>query len=280
MKTIIIKTQEELNELKFIKEDEEVIVENNGLTIDWNIEIYGIFKFFGDIKKYATIKTLGSSQATIKTWDSSQATIKMWGSSQATIETWDSSQATIKTWGSSQATIKTWGSSVVTVLSIIQFISLFGYSLLMNPLNLKLNIKKERTTTVITPKWKKGITGWLQREEIEKTDNIILYKKVSKDFKTQENTINEILWKIGSVVEHPYWNPKKEECGKGKFHACSRAFFCDQFRNENGDKYIAIEIDLKDIYVWEDNPEYQHKVAFKKGKVLYECDINGKNITT
>ena len=148
----------------------------------------------------------------------------------------------------------------------------------MNPLNLKLKIKKEKTCTVVSPKWEKGIVGWLQRQGIEKKDRIILYKKVSKDFLTQENNLNKTLWFVGSIVEHNNWEPEKEECGDGKFHACSRPFFCDEFRNEIGDKYITIEIALEDIYVWEKNPQYPHKIAFKKGKVLYECDNLGKEI--
>src|SRR3990167_2255941 len=65
------------------------------------------------------------------------------------------------------------------------------------------------------------------------------------------------------------------ECGEGKFHACSRPYFCDEFRNNNGDKYIAIEIKKDDLYAWP-NPVYPHKIAFREGKVLYECDKFGK----
>ncbi|HJX49862.1 MAG TPA: hypothetical protein VJ438_00185 [Candidatus Nanoarchaeia archaeon] len=106
----------------------------------------------------------------------------------------------------------------------------------------------------------------------------IFYKRVSKYYKTQENTENETLWTIGSIIEHPNWNPTNEECGKGKFHCCAKAFFCDEFRNEKkDDKYIAIKIRKEDLFEWI-NPQYPHKIAFKKGKVLYECDKHGMKL--
>lgn len=76
------------------------------------------------------------------------------------------------------------------------------------------------------------------------------------------------------TIEHPTWEPEINECGKGKFHACSRPYFCDEFRDQKEDRYIAIEIQTKDLYEWE-NAQYPHKIAFRKGKVLYECDKYG-----
>ena len=105
--------------------------------------------------------------------------------------------------------------------------------------------------------------------------SIVLYKKVSKDFQTQEGTHNETDWKIGTIVTHPDWNPKGQECGPGKFHACSRPFFADPFRNKMGDTYIAISVAIKDTYAWP-NPSYSHKIAFRACKVLHECDAYGE----
>jgi hypothetical protein len=110
-----------------------------------------------------------------------------------------------------------------------------------------------------------------------RTDPIVLYKKVSKDFKTQENTSNETLWEIGSTVTHPEWSPKSSECGEGKYHAVAKPFFADEFRDVEGDKYIAIEIKKSDCYEWKD-AQYPHKIAFREGKVLYECDRYGDKI--
>ena len=101
-----------------------------------------------------------------------------------------------------------------------------------------------------------------------------MYKKVSKDFKTQENTRNETHWEIGKTLDHPNWSPSTQECGEGKFHACSYPYFCDEFRNLPNDRYVAIEIDIQDLYSWP-NPSYPTKIAFRKGTVLYECDKYG-----
>ena len=142
-------------------------------------------------------------------------------------------------------------------------------------MDLKLKINK--TKNVIVQKVKK--LNFFQREGIKVKDNkIILYKKVSKDFKTQEGIANETIWNIGSIVECKDWSPKEEECGEGKFHAVSRPFFADELRDNQGDKYIAIEVKLKDLYEWKDNPQYPHKIGVRKAVVLYECGREGNKI--
>ena len=116
-------------------------------------------------------------------------------------------------------------------------------------------------------------TSYIKRFNLEKTDGgVIIYKKVSFDYKTQEETPNETLWTIGSVVEHPSWDPSQEECGAGKFHACAKPLWCDVFRNNKADKYIAIEVAEEDLYEWTVNPSYPQKIGFRKGKVLKEVD--------
>ena len=106
---------------------------------------------------------------------------------------------------------------------------------------------------------------------------LILFKRVSVDFKTQEGTSDETVWNIGSMVEHANWTPKDKECGAGKFHACSRPFFCNEFRSAVGDRYIAIKVNIKDLHAWTSkDAQYPHKIAFRKGKILYECDKFGK----
>jgi hypothetical protein len=118
--------------------------------------------------------------------------------------------------------------------------------------------------------------SYLQRFNIRiKRGFVILYKKVSKEFKTQEGTRNETHWRINRVMEHPKWNPTKEECGEGKFHACAYPFWCDKFRNVKGDRYIAIKVNVKDIYEWKDNPSYPQKIGFRKGRVMTEVERTG-----
>ena len=110
-------------------------------------------------------------------------------------------------------------------------------------------------------------------------DYILLYKKVSNDYKTQENTTNETSWLPGTTVEMPMyqWNPAHRECGAGKFHACAYPIACNHYRDEKNDKYVAISVNINDIYVWTP-PSYPKKIAFRKGTVLHECDITGNKI--
>ncbi|MDR2004094.1 MAG: hypothetical protein LBQ74_13765 [Prevotella sp.] len=122
-------------------------------------------------------------------------------------------------------------------------------------------------------------TPYLKRFNIPVKENkVILYKRVSSDFKTQEDQRWETIWKVGAKLTHPNWNPSEEECGKGKFHACAKPGWCDEFRNKKGDRYIAIEVHVKDLYEWTDNPNYPTKIAFREGTVLYECDRKGNKI--
>ena len=138
--------------------------------------------------------------------------------------------------------------------------------------------KKSKTATIIEPKYKDGVIGWLEKEGIKNTKTVIVYKKVSKEFKTQENEKNETLWEIGTTLKHHDYKPELGECGENKFHACSKPYFCDEFRSEKkGDKYIALEVKQDNLYAWK-NPQYSHKIAFGTGKVIYECDKFGKKI--
>jgi len=117
---------------------------------------------------------------------------------------------------------------------------------------------------------------YIKRFKIEQNgDKVYLYKRVSHDFKTQEGTINETLWEVGTTVEHPNWNPTERECGRGKFHACAFPHWCSLFRSNQDDKLIKIEVDVKDLYEWTDNPYYPQKIAFRKGKVIIALQNNG-----
>jgi hypothetical protein len=119
--------------------------------------------------------------------------------------------------------------------------------------------------------------GWFENNGVEKTEHVILYKRVSKDWMTQEGKINETLWVPGTTVTHKSWNPASKECGEGKFHACSKAYFCDEFRSNDGDRYVAIRVALKDTHEWPE-PAYPHKIAFREGEVLYEVDRWGDKV--
>ena len=188
----------------------------------------------------------------------------------SSVVAWENSS--VEAWENSS--VVAWGQSLVRVFSSAIKLALHGFSVLSIPINIDLQFKYEKTCVI----QRYGILNYLDREGIiAKRGMVILFKKVSSEFKTQEGTDNETLWMIGSTVKHPTWMPESSECGAGKFHASSRPYFCDEFRNEKNDKYISVQIKTTDLYEWP-NAQYPHKIAFREGKVLYECDRHGKEI--
>ena len=180
--------------------------------------------------------------------------------------------SSVEAWGSSR--VEAWGNVSVRAQSEAAALALFAYAVAILVKKCKV-AKKSKTCTVVTPKQAKGVEGWLESNGIEAKAKVTLYKRVSKDFETMEGTENETLWTVGTTLEHPAWEPKREECGAGKFHACSRAYFCDEFRDELDDRYVALEVAKKDLHAW-DGGQYPHKIAVRKAKVLYECDKWGE----
>ena len=226
-----------------------------------------------------------NSSPSIVAWENSSPSIVTWGNSSPSIEARENSSPSIVTWGNSSPSIVAqensspsivaWGSSIIRLLKGLSSVILNGYSVLSIPVSLKVKIKKSKTAIV---QRYKPETKYFQREGIQTKDGkVVLYKRVSHDYKTQEDTSNETKWEVGSIVTHPNWKPKNAECGEGKFHACSKPYFCDEFRGDKGDKYVAIEIKTKDLYEWK-NPDYPHKIAFREGEVLYECDRFGRRL--
>lgn len=166
----------------------------------------------------------------------------------------------------------------VHLQSDLASVVLFAFSVCWILARSATRVKKESPTAiVIEPAFRDGVEGWLDKEAIEDGATIVLYKRVSKDFKTQEREPWETTWTAGAKLEHPKWSPSRGECGEGKFHACSRPYFCDEFRTVQGDRYIAIEVAKADLYAWP-NPAYPHKIAFRAGKVLHEVNRLGKPV--
>jgi hypothetical protein len=201
-----------------------------------------------------------------------------WGSSH--VEARESSHVEAResshvvAWGSSH--VVAWESVSVHVQSEYPAIEVFGFTVAILVAKCKNVLKKSKTCQIVRPKYGKGTAGWFERNAVAPVKrSAILFKRVSKDFQTQENTPNQTDWKVGSTVEHKDWRPKSGECGAGKFHACSRPYFCDEFRSEPGDRYVAIEIAVKDLFAWDC---YPHKIGFRKGTVLYECDRYGAKV--
>jgi hypothetical protein len=202
---------------------------------------------------------------------------QVWAYDSAHVEAYDS--AHVEAWGS--AHVEAYDETVVRLMSCSASVTLHGFSVCFNKSKGNVINKSKVTSGEIVSIKPKTTEEWVEVEGVNNDeadqDHVVLYKKVSADFKTQERTPNETLWSVGSTLEHPNWNPESGECGKGKFHACSIPHFCDEFRSEKGDKYVAVKVNVKDMYVWP-NAEYPHKVAFRKGKVMYECDRMGKRI--
>ena len=170
------------------------------------------------------------------------------------------------------SSVEAWDNVGVHLYSDYATVTLFMFSACWKLAKGKVN-RKSKTAIIIEPK----PSDWFDANGIEKKPKIVLYKRVSRDLKTQEGTENETLWSIGATLQHSKWEPEKQEFGEGKFHACSRPYFTDEFRSEKGDRYIAIEVARKDTYEWP-NPSYPHKIAFRKGTVLYEVDRFGKKL--
>jgi hypothetical protein len=256
---------------------QEIIIntqtEMDAVAVDFD----GIIKVCGigiRIKLRYKYRVQAWENSSVQAWENSSveargnSSVVAWENSS--VEAWENSSVVAR----ENSSVVAWGNVCIRIFEKIKSLSMFGFSVLIQPLSLKFNFKKEKTVLIqkFTPQ------PFLDREGIKKEKgSVILFKKVSVDFKTQENTKNETLWLIGSTVKHPAWEPKKEECGAGKYHACSRPYFCDEFRNNKGDRYISVKIKTSDLYEWP-KPNYPHKIAFRVGKVISEVDKFGKEI--
>jgi len=260
VKTIIVKSQSELDALP-LKFDEFTYIE---IRSDASIEILLRKAFDADSSQ---VTACGSSQVTA--YGSSQVTAC--GSSQ--VRACGSSQ--VRAYDSSQ--VRAYDSSGVHVHSSCAVVEIAGFAVAW--LLAKAKVKaKGRNAKIVTPTRKSGVAGWLTEEGIKAVrGKVVLFKRVSKDLKTQEGTSNETTWTIGEALTVPNWSPTSAECGAGKFHACSGTWFCDQFRSNMGDRYIAVEIAVKDLHAW-DKPSYPHKIAFRAGRVLHEVNWSGNKI--
>jgi len=250
MKRIRVETQKEFGALpKSFKE----------YTV---IDIYAKERIF-IVEARENSSVVARENSSVVAWENSS--VVAWENSS--VEAWGNSS--VVAWGNSS--VEAWERVSIQVFSPDAVILLFSFAVAIVSKHIKHKIKKKSKNAYIQIVKK---LDWFENNAIKKTKNIILYKRVSKKFKTQEGTSNETSWKIGTIIEHRNWNPTQDECGEGKFHAVSRPYFADEFRSTRDDRYIAIRIALKDLYEWE-NPQYPHKIAFKKGKILYEVNKFG-----
>ena len=260
MPTIIIRTQTELDALPSSLPEFTYIDIHSGPDVEITVA-----KAYGSaaVTAYGSAAVTAYGSATVTAYDS------------ATVTAYDS--ATVRAYGS--ATVTACGSATVTAYDSGTTLTLLGFA--VGVLFAKARVAKRGKNAVVVrqaPRPAKDLPEWVEFNLATKQrGKLILFKRVSKDFQTREGTDNETLWRPGSVVEHPDWSPKHQECGEGKYHACASPFFCDQYRSSVGDRYVAIEVAARDTYVWP-HAQHPHKIAFRKGRVLYECDAMGKKL--
>ncbi len=264
MKEIIITTQVELDVLP------DHFDEYTRILIKSTTSSLVVIKARGN----SSVEARGNSSVVARENSSVEArgnsSVVAWGNSSVEAR----GNSSVEAWGNSSVVAR--GNVVIRVFSnCLKKVALYGFAVAFVAATITVKIEKNSKYCRVHIV---NDLGWFERNAVEQTPVIVLYKKVSKDCKTQEGTKNETLWLVGSTVIHPAWNPHNGECGEGKFHACSRPYFCDEFRNILGDRYIAISIKLEDLYEWKDSPSYPHKIGFKAGTVLYECDRFGKEI--
>ncbi len=224
------------------------------------------------LRENAGAELWGNARAAL--WGNARAVLRenasavLWGNARA--ELWGNARAEL--WENARAELR--GNAVSWCLSANVKIDLFGFSVAFCPLDIKAKITRKQKTAVIQRT--KIEKNFHKREAVTGKAGGILYKRVSKDYLTQEGMPNETKWTVGTTVVCSKWNPKGAECGDGKFHACSRPYFCDEFRSEKpDDRYVAILVKKADTYTWPD-PQYPHKIGFRQGTVLHECDWMGE----
>jgi hypothetical protein len=272
------------------RENSSVVAWGNSSVVAWgnsSVEAWGNSSVVA--RENSSVEARGNSS--VEAWENSS--VVAWGNSSvearenSSVVAWENSSvvawgnSSVEAWENSSvvargnSSVVAWGNVGVQLRSDFCTVTLFAFAVCWALANGKIQ-KKSNTATVIIPTQPKGVDGWLQSQAVAiEKGHVILFKRVSEDWKTQEGTQNETIWPIGHSISHPKWDPTGFECGEGKFHACSRPYFCDEFRSTKGDKYIAIRISVKDLHAWP-NPDYPHKIAFKAGEVLYEVDRFGK----
>ena len=185
--------------------------------------------------------------------------------------------SSVEAWENSS--VVAWENSVSRIFSQFAEVELYGGSVAILQVSGAVASQQSRYATIVSPpapEW--TVSGWIERDGVAEIDGrVILYKRVSARWQTQEGTPEETTWPPGATLEHRAWAPESGECGAGKYHGCSRPYFCDEFRKITGDRYIAVAVRREDMHAWE-NPEYPHKIAFRAGEVLYEVDRHGKQI--
>ena len=275
MKTIVINTQAELDALPASFSEETVVEIHGGTRYDQIIVRHNFEN--GHIVGWGNSSIVGWGNCSIV--GRGNCSIVGWGNcsivGRENCSIVGRENCSIVGWGNCY--IEGRGNSAIHIQSPGCSLELFAFAVAWLIAKCKVT-KHGETCQVIEPTVPQGLDWWLDREGVEADkEQVVLFKRVGLLFKTQEGQLSETIWTVGTTVEHGAWNPTLQEYGAGKFHACSHPYFCNEFRNQQGDRFIAIKIHKEDLNVWP-NADYPHKIAFRKGEVLYECDRVGKKL--
>ncbi len=259
---------------------------------------YTIIELRPDTRTYFTVEARENSSvvarenSSVEAWENSSVVARENSSvvarENSSVVAWENSS--VVAWGNSSvvargnssvvarenSSVEAWGNSGVHIYGDGCAITLWAFAVawLMSKAKVK---KKSKTCVVIKPTTPSSTKTWIEQEGVDVLGKYaIVFKRVSDKFQTQEGTRNETIWSIGTTLSHTKYRPKGAECGEGKFHACSRPYFCDEFRSTRGDRYVAIKVPVASLHYWGKDASYRHKVAFGEGEVMYECDRFGK----
>ena len=223
-----------------------------------------------ELRENASAELRGNASAVLR----GNASAELRGNASAVL--WGNASAEL--WGNASAEL--WGNAFSRLFSEASKVELFGSSIALLQAAGAIALRKSETAHILRqapdPVW--TVQSFIEREGIPQADgSVTLFKRVSSAFLTQEGQSWQTAWLPGTSVAHPSWEPAAAECGGGKFHACSRPYFCDEFRDVKSDRYIAVRVAIADLFAWQ-SPSYPHKIAFRVGEVLYECDRRGKPV--
>ena len=246
MKTIIIKTQKELDNLLRVEKDQEVYIKGEGLRLNKKLEVYGFLKIETkvDMDWGRNIELRESSHAVL------------WGSSHAVL--WESSHAVL------------WDSSVSWLYSTSVKISLFGWSVAYKLFEGKGNISIERKTARVieVPPQDGTFEDFVDRYPVEQNGKTAtLYKAVHKDKDGYYSDYdNRFRYEIGQIYEHVCEPAEKGSCAVG-LHVSHKSW-ARAFGASWGDfALLECEVAVKDIVVSKDT---DGKVRCSKLKVVRE----------
>src|SRR3990167_8502802 len=170
MKTIIVKTQVEIDDLPE-KFNEFTFIE---IRASQRITVY-------KARENSSVEAWGNSSVEAR----ENSRVVAWGNSRVVAR----ENSSVEAWENSSVVARE--NVGVHLQSDFASVILFMYSVCwVFSKKAKVEKKSDRANVIFVESLE-GLDGWLEENAIDQSEKIILYKKVSKDFKTQEGTDNE-----------------------------------------------------------------------------------------